>query len=49
MNTANGPSLALRVSQIIEASEADEFAVLEAENRAVARGELGAAFDQDDP
>ena len=49
MNTANGPSLALRVSQIIEASEADEFAVLKVENRAVARGELGAAFDEDDP
>ena len=48
MNTANGPSLALRVSQIIEASEADEFAVLEAESRAVASDEFGAAVDEED-
>jgi len=49
MNTANGPSLALRVNLIIEAAELDEFTVLVTENRAVARGELGAAFDEDDP
>jgi len=48
MNTANEPSLALRVSQIIEASEADEFVVLEADSRTVARGELGAALDEED-
>ena len=48
MNTANGPSLALRVSLIIEASEADEFAVLEADSRAVSGGEFGAAFDEED-
>ena len=49
MNTANGPSLAQRTSLIIEATEEDEFAVLEADSRAVASGELGAAFDEDDP
>jgi len=48
MNTANGPSLALQVSQIIEASDADEFAVLEADSRAVASGEFGAALDEED-
>jgi len=49
MNTNYGPSLAQRTSLIIEVAEADEFAVLEAENRAVASGELGAVFDEEDP
>ena len=48
MNTANGPSLAQRVNLIIEAAEVDEFAILEAESRAVASGELGAALDEED-
>ena len=48
MNTANGPSLAQRVSLIIEAAEVDEFVVLEAESRAVASGELGAALNEED-
>jgi len=48
MNTANGPSLAQGTSLIIEAAEADEFTVLEAENRAVASGEFGAALNEED-
>jgi hypothetical protein len=46
MNTADGPLLAQWASLIVEASDGDAFADLEAASHMVARREFGAALDE---